>query len=1491
MTEGGDRRSRAVEVVSGKVGDLVRTARSSATLHLHVALAACAYIPLLLTRPGWISADTKTYFYLDPAKLLSRAWSIWDPSIGLGTVTHQNIGFLWPMGPFYWLMETIGVPDWAAQRLWWGSIIFIAGAGVAYLLRTLGWKGPAVTAATFLYAFAPYVLTLISRLSGLLLPFAALGWLLAFTILAVRHRGWRYPALFALAVATFGSVNATALILVGLAPVLWLVHSVWGAREATPKQAALAGLKIGVLTVPVSAWWIAGLTVQSTHGIRILDYTETAAVVSEVSVSHEVLRSLGYWFFYGGDRLGNWIEPSVAYTQWVPLLALTYLIAMSGLVGAAVSRWRHRAYFVGLILVGLVLAVGAHPWGGGSLMSRGFEVFLQSEVGLAMRSLPRAAPLVTLGLTVLLASGVASVTRRWPRLARPAGPALAVVAILALPPLWLGQFVPDNLRREEELPGYWVEAAEHLDAQAHDTRALVIPGSDFASYRWGNTVDPVLPGLIDRPSVHRELIPYGSPASANLVNALDLGLQERTASPEAIAPIARLMRAGDVLVVSDFQYERYNTPRPRQFWDFMSRVGGLEEPVAFGPGEPNETIEDVQLYDELYFATDEGLENPPELAVFPVEDPLPIVDAQPAENPVLVAGDGYGLVDAAALGLIDGSELIRYSAEMDSDDIASDLDRDAALLLTDTNRKRGERWTTVRHTRGYTEGADNGLLEDDLSDNRLPVFEDDDPDTQTVTVNRSGIDATATSYGNPISFTAEERPAMALDGDPLTAWRTAAFSDARGEKLEVTLLEPVTTDQITLQQPDSGTITRQITEARLTFDDGESVDISLDEESLGAAGQTFTLPEELTFETLTIEILADSAGEVPNYDDESSVGFSQVIIGDDMPEIEEAVRLPSDLLDSAGPDSIDHPLAISLNRLRQDPTEVTRGDEEDYLHRIFTLPSERSFTLSGWASVSLRSEGHIRDEVLGRPHDGSVPWARASTKLTGSPYDASAAFDGDDDTAWATVRSRPHNQWIETVLPEPETIDSLPVTFVTDGEHSVPTEVELWVDGEPLGTFDVGEIPLETEEGATTVTLDLDDLDVSDNAEGVVDAGEVTGSQLRLRFTGVTENLTNDWVSDSEVAQPLAVAEIDLPEAQVPELDETFDSGCLDEHMTLNGGPLPIRISGPMEDAVAGQPLTVETCDGEPLDLEGGEVEIESRSGLASGYNIDELLLRSAAGGEASTGDGTVRDEAAGGPEGDAATTADDAADTVPEVEVVSSSHDQMSLSVTGAEPDTPFWLVLGQSYNNGWKASIDGESLGEPSLVDGFANGWQVRPMAESFEVDVSFAPQQQVTVALWVSLFSALGCIVLAFRRPTPAYVAPSSMPEPYSPVLAYRYHGALPVRRTAVLAGLLVGAAAAATAGGAIGLVSGLATGFGTRHEKFRRWLVLASPVALGVAAAYVLQTQIRHSPPATFDWPVQMDAAHPFGWLAVWLLVADVVVGRLWQARSSEQGDHE
>src|SRR4029077_15754772 len=96
-------------------------------------LALLAYVPVLLTKPGKVVADTKSYLYLDPGRLLERAVSMWHPHIGMGPVTQQHLGSLFPMGPYYWVLHFVGVPAWVSQRLWLGSILFGAALGVLFL--------------------------------------------------------------------------------------------------------------------------------------------------------------------------------------------------------------------------------------------------------------------------------------------------------------------------------------------------------------------------------------------------------------------------------------------------------------------------------------------------------------------------------------------------------------------------------------------------------------------------------------------------------------------------------------------------------------------------------------------------------------------------------------------------------------------------------------------------------------------------------------------------------------------------------------------------------------------------------------------------------------------------------------------------------------------------------------------------------------------------------------------------------------------------------------------------------------------------------------------------------------------------------------------------------------------------------------------------------------------------------------------------------------
>ena len=241
------------------------------------SLALAAYVPVLRSDPGKVAADTKQYLYLDPGRLLSRAVSMWDPHIGMGTVTHQNIGYLFPMGPYYWILDTarrsrLGRAA-AVARL--DPVLRRASACCTCCARSASagraWSSPRVA-----YMFTPYTLDYSARISVILLPFAALPWMIALTRKALRDGGWRYPALFALVVQVIGGVNATALIFAGVgAGAVDRRTRGWSSARSTGGARSASTLRIGVLTLVTSLWWIAGLEMQGTYGLDILKYTET----------------------------------------------------------------------------------------------------------------------------------------------------------------------------------------------------------------------------------------------------------------------------------------------------------------------------------------------------------------------------------------------------------------------------------------------------------------------------------------------------------------------------------------------------------------------------------------------------------------------------------------------------------------------------------------------------------------------------------------------------------------------------------------------------------------------------------------------------------------------------------------------------------------------------------------------------------------------------------------------------------------------------------------------------------------------------------------------------------------------------------------------------------------------------------------------------------------------------------------------------------------
>jgi arabinofuranan 3-O-arabinosyltransferase len=1441
----------------------------------YAALAAIAYVPLLLTSRGLVVADTKSYLYLDPNRLLARAPSMWDPNIGLGTVTHQNIGYLFPMGPYYAVTHFFGVPAWVSQRIWLGTVLLFAALGMLYLLRTLHVRGPGVVVAAVVFMLSPYVLDYAARISVILLPWAGLPWMLAIVIRALRNGGWKYPALFAIVVQVVGSVNATALVFAGTVPALWLGYAWLVTREVDWRRAATTVAKIALLTVLASLWWVVGLSVQSAYGLDILKYTETLETVSHASLPSEVLRGLGYWFFYGGDKVGPWIDPSVRYTQDLWLIAVSFALPLLAFVAAGIVRWRHRAFFVVVLTLGFVLAVGAYPYSDPSVLGRLFKSFASSSsFGLALRSTARAVPLVALGFAVLVGLGVNALAAAWSRRGLRIGGVVLAALVIALaaanvPSLWDRAILGENLERDEAIPAYWDAAIADLDAARHDTRVLEVPGADFASYRWGNTVDPITPGLMDRPYIARELVPWGSPGSADLLNALDRRLQEGVLDPAAIAPIARLMNVGDVVYRADLQTDRFDLARAVPTWSLLTNPvpTGLDAPKSYGTdlGPP---LHYSQI-DEVALATAPGAPIPPPVSVFAVQGAPPIVHTAAATPPLIVAGDGEGLVDLAVLGALDPNGITLYSASYAGD--ARALRREIArpgsvLVVTDSNRKRGRRWGSIKDVEGPTERTDQVALTKDESDARLDLFPGAGSRTQTV-VQSPGAAVSTTRFGNKITYWPEMRGERAFDGNVDTAWEVGDHASVLGEKIRVDLDRPITTDHVNLVQPLVGPRARYLTRVTLTFDGGHSTTVDLHEASRTAHGETVRFRRR-TFDRFEITVDDTNVGDTFDYPTSNNVGFAEIRLRDDARGAQdvratETVRMPTDLVDAAGSLAAERPLVYEMSRSRNVVIPPRYSQDEEALVRRFRVPDARAFGLGGTVRLATAAADDTLDDVLGVPGaDAGGITVRASEHLPGDVRArGSAAFDGDPSTAWRTAFGDPTGQWVEVQTAAPVTFEHLDLVVVADGRHSVPTRLRIDAGGESR-TVAVPAVADQTTPDATTPVS--------------VTFPPLHGDHVRVTIDDIRPVQTIEYHENQPIVMPVGVAEVGIPGVRRAPTPAQLPSTCRADLLTLDGKPVPIRLVGNTGAAELGDPIEFEPCSG-PASLGPGDHVLRAAPGTTTGIDVDGAVLGSdASGAPMSLG--------AGGSLANVTRSRERAAGGQPTVRVLHDGRTKQELEISGARRGVPFWLVLGESKSSGWRATVAGSRSGEPRLVDGYANGWLVVPGATHFRVTLEWTPQRSVWVALAVSAAALVLCLVIVvWPRRRRRRVAHDHDDDPgvgvdgtlglASPFVA---DGATPPWRSALAASAAAGLVAGFAARWWIGVVVGGCVLAVLLRPRWRALLTVGAVACVAGTGVYVVVQQYRYRYPYDFFWVEHFSAVTNVAWIAVLLLLGDAVV---------------
>ncbi|MFZ0832845.1 MAG: alpha-(1-_3)-arabinofuranosyltransferase family protein, partial [Mycobacterium sp.] len=359
------------------------------------AVGAAALILCFAQSPGRISPDTKLDLTAAPLRFLARATNLWSSELPFGQAQNQAYGYLFPHGAFFLLGDTLGMPGWVTQRLWWALLLTVGFWGLLRVAETLGigtTSSRVVAAGAF--ALSPRVLTTIGSISSETLPMMLAPWVLLPVILAMQSRGSLrvLAARAAVAVALMGAVNAVATLTGCLAAVIWLAchrpNRLWWRFTGW----WLLGLLLA------TAWWLIALVLLGQVSPPFLDFIESSGVTTQWTSLTEVLRGTDSWTPYVAPAATA--GPSLV-TGSVAILATT-LIAAGGLAGLALRSMPARGRLVAMLLAGVALLAVGYSGGLGSPVAHHVQAFLDAS-GAPLRNVHKLEPVIRLPLVLGLA--------------------------------------------------------------------------------------------------------------------------------------------------------------------------------------------------------------------------------------------------------------------------------------------------------------------------------------------------------------------------------------------------------------------------------------------------------------------------------------------------------------------------------------------------------------------------------------------------------------------------------------------------------------------------------------------------------------------------------------------------------------------------------------------------------------------------------------------------------------------------------------------------------------------------------------------------------------------------------------------------------------------------------------------------------------------------------------------------------------------------------
>lgn len=1047
--------------------------------------ASLALLALAISQsPGFKIADTKLDLVINPGGALARALHMWDGQGAFGQVGNQAYGYLWPMGPFFWLGHLAEMPGWFVQRLWIGLVLVVAFQGAARLARALGVRSDlAVIVAALAYALSPRMITTVGPISIEAWPSAIAPWVLLALVLGSRQGSARRYALGAgLGVAMVGGVNAAATFAVIPLGAVWLLTRTRGPRRRT--------LMVWwpIFTLLGCLWWLVPLVVLGQYSPPFLDYIETADVTTYPTTLFDALRGTTAWIPYVESR---WRAGNDLITIPILILNSTVLVVL-GLVGIARRDNPHRTFLALGLLTGLLMVTFGHAGAQQGWFGPGQRDLLDGVLA-PVRNVHKFDPVIRIPMILGLAHVMDRTLQAWA--AHRAGQAtdatasrrarflddvgrlgvvwLAVVALVgASLPALSGRLAPGDAF--SDIPTYWRQTASWLAENDSEGRALLLPASSFGAYVWGATQDEPIQPIADSDWAVRNAIPLAPVGNIRALDALDERLARGEGSP---ALAAYLRRMGiDYLVLRNDLRRSSDVADPVLVHQALGDSPGLERVQSFGPDVGGQAR--LEAPDDREIVVNQGWQ-----AEYPAVEIYQVFGSSSrsvtSRDLPVVAGAPEDLLSLTESGVLNQRPTtLGYDAD-------SGARPTGDVVLTDGLRLRDRFFGRIH------DGASETLTPQEAEAAEIGDYELTTDGAWRTTARLEGAAAIVASSSQsdartPGGAEPAHQPYAAFDGDPATSW--ISRSDATGDtSLRLDLTEPTDVDTVTVHLGEEPTFVSQIrvrTENGVTdpvtVRAGREIDVSLPagptswvavEESSGSSGRQLAIAEL----------------EVPG------VTVSRWLVP---PTIPTAWGAPSVISLDARPDARTGCVEIGLS-LRCAPGRQHEGGETSGMRRLVTLPE--GATYDARLQVVPRAGSAISDLLQ---EDLLVNVQASSRSTTGvSASGPIAVIDDDPGTTWVSAAIDPSPSldvsWLEkrtitgiTLAMDPQAPARRPTSVLVSYEGG-SQRVDLDEDGVgELRPVRVDRLSIVLDESVDTVNLDFD---------GTAEALGVGVSELSVR--------------------------------------------------------------------------------------------------------------------------------------------------------------------------------------------------------------------------------------------------------------------------------------------------------------------------------------------------------------------------------------------------------